>query len=761
MTTAWPRQPFIGMAIAAVVGVFVADWFTYPAVGLLLMLSAGVVALRRRSSVATYCFVAAALFSLHSLRQDQSAGRRFAKELGDQPVALAAGGMVSSEPKVSARGMASFHFRLQWTERDGVRKPSNATLLARYRGDVQYGDELQLFGSAYPIEGPRNPGEFDMRAYLARREIHHSLVVRYPENGKLLSRGGGNRILKAARASRDWMQNALSRGLEDSPEHHGLISSMVLGLREDTPDEVEEQFQQTGTIHLFSVSGLHVGIIAYLLWTIANILRIPRKWAVALIIPSLFFYAAITGLNTASLRAATMAAVLLGGTFVDRKVLSGNSVAAAAVLILAFETNQLFSIGFQLSFAVVATIILLAEPLYRLLMRFGQPDPFLPPTLFSSAQKLWLSAWGTIARGASVSLAAWIGSLPLILPYFYLVTPVALFANLAIVPLAFFVLAIGVMSLLVTAVTPWLALVFNNANWTLSAAILAAVDLFAHAPAGHLYMERPHWPDGTRAEITALDVGPGAAVHVRTRQSDWLFDAGAARDFRRVVRGYLRSRGINRLDALVLTHGDSQHIGAATAMLQPFQPREIIDTAAPDGSSIHRDLIAHLQDRQIDRRFAAAPEDLRLSKDVSARVLFPPPGFRASKADDQALVVQLNVSDRWRVLLMSDAGEATEQHLLASGEDLRSDIIIKGQHSTGRSALPAFLDRVQPDVIVASSSPFPGKDRINEDWAASVTARGIKLFRQDHAGAVTVRFFRARWEATAYVGSDTFRSNSR
>jgi ComEC/Rec2-related protein len=761
MTAAWPRQPFIGMALAAIVGVFAADRFTYPALGLLLMFAAAVVALRRRSAIATYCVVAAAFFSLQAIRQSESAGQRLRKELGDNPVALAAGGIVVSEPKLSTRGMSSFHFRLHWTERDGVRKPSNATLLARYRGDVQYGDELQLFGSAYRMEGPRNPGEFDMRAYLARRDIHHSLVVRYPENGKILSRGGGNRILKAARVSRDWMQNALSRGLEDSPEHHGLISSMVLGLREETPDEVEEQFQQTGTIHLFSVSGLHVGIIGYLLWTIASILRIPRKWAVALIIPGLFFYAAVTGLNTASLRAATMAAVLLGGVFVDRKVLSGNSVAAAAVLILAFDTNQLFSIGFQLSFAVVATIIVLAEPIFRLLVRVWQPDPFLPPSLFSPAQKLWLSGWRTLARGASVSLAAWIGSLPLILPYFYLVTPIALFANLAVVPLAFFVLAIGVMSLLTTAVTPWLALVFNNANWTLSAAILAAVDLFAHAPAGHLYMERPKWPDGARAEITALDVGPGAAVHVRTRQSDWLFDSGAARDFRRVVRGYLRSRGINRLDALVLTHGDSQHIGAATAMLQPFQPREIIDTAAPDGSSIHRDLIAHLEEQQIDRRFAAAPEDWRLSKDVSARVLFPPPRFRASKADDQALVVQLNVSDRWRVLLMSDAGEATEQHLLASGEDLRSDIIIKGQHSTGRSGTPEFLERVQPQIIVASSSPFPGKDRINEDWAAGVTARGIKLFRQDHAGAVTVRFFRDRWEATAYVGSDTFRSTSR
>ena len=761
MTTAWPRQPFLGLAIAAMAGIFVADRLPQPGVGLLFMLATAAIALARRSSVATYCFAAAALFSLHSFRQTETTGLRLARELGERPVALAAAGTVVSEPRVSARGMSSFHLRLQWIERDGRRKRCDATLLARWRGDVQFGDEVQLFGSAQRIEGPRNPGEFDMRAYLARRDIHHSLVVRYPESGKLLSRGGGNRIMKAARASRDWMQASLSRGLEDSPEHHGLVSSMVLGLREETPDEIEEQFQQTGTIHLFSVSGLHVGIIGYLLWTIASVLRIPRKSAVALIIPALFFYAAVTGLNTASLRAAVMAAVLLGGTFVDRKVASGNSIAAAALLILCFDTNQLFAIGFQLSFAVVATIIMLAEPLFRLLMRWCQPDPFLPTSLLSPVQKLWLGSWRTIARGASVSLAAWIGSLPLILPYFYLITPVALFANLAVVPLAFFVLAIGVMSLLVTTVAPWLALIFNNANWTLSAAILAAVQLFARAPAGHVYVEHPQWPDGARAEITVLDVGAGAAVHVRTRQSEWLFDSGAARDFKRVVRGYLRSRGIDQLDGLVLTHGDSQHIGAAAAMLRPFRPRAIIDTAAPDRSSVHRELIAHLEEQGLERRFAAAPEELRLSKDATSRILFPPPAHRARNADDQALVVQLQIADRWRVLLMSDSGEATERHLMERGDDLRSDVLIKGQHHSGRSATAEFLNRVQPQVIIASSSPFPGEDRVNDEWATSVASRGIKLFRQDETGAVTLRFFRDRWEATPYLGSEVFRSTSR
>ena len=89
------------------------------------------------------------------------------------------------------------------------------------------------------------------------------------------------------------------------------------------------------------------------------VLHLPRKWTIALIIPALFFYAAVTGLHTSSVRAAVMSAVLLAGFFVERKVSALNSLAAAAFLILSWDTNELFSLGFQLSFSVVAAIILL------------------------------------------------------------------------------------------------------------------------------------------------------------------------------------------------------------------------------------------------------------------------------------------------------------------------------------------------------------------------------------------------------------------
>lgn len=761
LTGTWPRQPFIGMAASAIVGIFIADCAPARLFGALAVIAFAASAWWRKTALLTYLFVAASFYTLHAFNIVDSPGVLLAREVGDEPHAVTVHGFVASEPKTSARGTNSFLLRLTSIERDRAEKPCRATVTARWEGEVKYGDEVRLFGVTTPIEGPRNPGEFDMRRYLARRDVRTAFISRYRENGRVLSHGSGNTMIAAAQASRHALDAALGRGLEDSPEQRSLISGVILGLRDQTPDEVEEEFQQTGTIHLFAVAGLHVGMVAYLLWTIANVLRLRRTVAIWLIIPGLFFYAAVTGLNTASLRAATMAAIILGGALLDRPARPANSLAAAAFILLCFDTQQLFSMAFQLSFAVVGTIILLSDRVFRRVVRWFEPDPFLPRSLLTQAQRFAQEIWRRIAHGISISFAAWIGSLPLILPYFYLITPVSVFANLVVVPLAFFILATGLMSLLVSPFATWAALVFNNANWSIASAILGTVALFARAPASHFYLGRPHLPNGARTEITALDLGAGAAIHLRDRGSDWLIDCGAERDFRRVVRSYVRSRGVNRLDGLVLTHGDAAHIGGAASVLRGLAPRTIVDNPAPDRSSTHKQLIGFCDEHQMTRRLSTAGDQLSLGRDVAARVLFPPPNFRGATADDQALVLQLSVGDKWRVLLMSDSGEATEKSLLASGVDLRSDILIKGQHHSAASGTAAFLERVQPALIIGSSTNRSENERIKDDWAQMVTEHGARLIRQDKAGAVSVRFFRDRWQAKPYLGSKIFRNPSR
>jgi competence protein ComEC len=757
-----PRQPFLGLALSAMIGILAADNWPQPLTTVALIASAiALAAWFARNALLVYALVAAGFFFLHCARTVDSPGLVAARTLGDGPRPVTVRGAVITEPKVSQRGTASFLLQAESIEIDGEMGPSRAKFFVRWRHPVNFGDEVRLFGTAQPIDGPRNPGEFDLRAYLAREDVHRALIVRYPENGLALNHGGRNSILRAAQKSRAWMQAAIGSGLEDSPDVTTAINGMVLGLRHQTPEDIEEPFQQTGTLHLFAVAGLHVGIVARLLWIVAMGARLPRKWATALIIPALLFYAAITGLHTSSVRAAVMSAVLLGGFIVERKAFALNSLAAAATLILCWDTNELFAVGFQLSFCVVAAILLLHAPAFRFLQRRFAPDPFLPRSLFSARRRALnhVSSW--LARAAAVSFAAWIGSLPLMFWYYHLVTLISLGANLVVVPIAFFVLAGALLSLASALFSSGLSLVFNNANWALTKLILGAVHLFAQIPGGHFYVEHPHWPSGAVLEINSLDLRSGAAVHLRTAGGDWLFDAGPAHDYERVVYPYLRARGVNRLDGLVLTHGDAAHLGGAGPLIADFRPRQVIDTAAADRSPLHRKFVELLLAEKRPPRFGKASDEFKLSRAVTARVLFPPENFQANRADDQALVIELIISGSRRVLLMSDSGEATEKFLIENYRDLKTDVLIKGQHHTGISATPAFLDCVQPQAIVATSRDFPDSERLKPEWIEAVRRRGIQLLRQDETGAVHLRVFRNRWEATSYVTGETFRSSSR
>src|SRR6516165_1960483 len=410
-----PRQPFVGLALMAATGIVVAE--VVP-LGPTALISAAIilgicilVALCWPKLATTYLIVAAGFFLLHRFAITNTAGQQLADKLGDRPRVVTVVGCVTTEPKIAASGFATFLFELRSIEFEGKTEPTSAVWQVRWKGAPEFGDELKLFGIAEPIAPPRNPGEFDMRAYLARHDVHRMLFARYPEDGTLIRHGGGNPVLRAAQASRTWMQNALCRGLDDAPEVKSFINGIVLGIRHEPPEDIEEPFQQTSTIHLFAVAGLHVGIVAALLWVLTAIARLPQKRAAAFIIPSLFFYAAVTGLHIPALRAAVMASILVGSYFFERRVFLLNSLAAAAFFILSWNTNELFSTGFQLSFAVVGAFVLFAGPLFRLFQRRTAPDPFLPRVLVRGPRRLMHASFDWLFRAGSVSLAAWIGSL--------------------------------------------------------------------------------------------------------------------------------------------------------------------------------------------------------------------------------------------------------------------------------------------------------------------------------------------------------------
>ena len=757
-----PRQPFVGLSLMAAIGIIVAELFPLPSVALtvtvIILAVCAFTLFCWPRMFATYAIVGAGFFLLHNLRTTSAEGQQLADELGNRPRAVTAIGCVISEPKTPPSGFATFLLKLESIELEGRKQSTRAVWQVRWKGAPEFGDELRFFGTAEPIPPPRNPGEIDMRSYLARRDVRRLLFVRYPEDGTLIRHCADNPILRAAQKSRGWMQNALCRGLEDAPEVQNFLSGIVLGLRHQTPEDIEEPFQQTGTLHLFAVAGLHVGIVAALLWMLATVARLSRRSTAVLIIPLLLFYAAVTGLHISSIRAAVMASIMIGGFFFERKAFLFNSLAAAAFILLCWNTNELFSTGFQLSFAVVGAIVLFADPFFGFLQRWVAIDPFLPRSLLHGPRRWLHSGYEWLCHGASVSLAAWAGSLPLLLWYFHLVTPISLLANLVVVPIAFFVLAIALLSLLSTPLLPWLAVIFNNANWALATLVIGTVHLFAQIPGGHFYVGHPHWPEKVVAKITILDLGAGAAIHLHTKNTDWLFDCGSERSYQRVVRDYLHWAGVNRLSGLLLTHGDALHLGGTAQLLDDFPRVRVVDNPAPDRSTIHRRLQRLFQERGIKPAALAAGDSFSLSRDVTANVLFPPRSFSSPIADDQAYVLYLLIGPAASMLFMSDSGIRTEQALLAGHLNLRSDIIVKGQHHFGESGSEAFLDAARPRMIIDTSRDFPDHERISDMWAEDLQRRDIKLFRQDQTGAVILRFHRNGWEAQSYLTGETFRS---
>jgi competence protein ComEC len=760
-----PRLPFLGLALAAAVGIVASDFLPVP--GRAIISAAVVVAvcavalLRWPNLFLTYAFVIAAFVLLHSFQMSDTPGQWLATRLGDRPRVVSVKGCVVTEAKIAPSGMATFLFRMSAIEVEGKEEPATATLLVRWRGNPVFGDELKFFGMAEPVPPPRNPGEFDMRSYLARHDVLRGLFVRYAEDGVLIRHGGGNPIMRAAQTSRAWLQATLCRGLEDSPEVQNFISGIALGLRHQTTEDIEEPFQQTGTLHLFAVAGLHVGIVAQLLWIVTRLARLSRRSAAVLVIPSVLFYAAVTGLHVSSVRAAIMSSILFAGFFFERKVLMLNSLAAAAFLLFCWNTNEIFAAGFQLSFAVVATIILLADPLTRLFHRWSAPDSFLPPTLLRGPRRLAHAGLAWSGAAASVSLAAWIGSLVLILWYFYLITPISLLANFVVVPIAFIILSIGLLSIISAPLSSWLSLIFNNANFFLAHTVLGFVHLFAQVPAGHSYLAHPRWPDGARVAINVLDVGTGAAVHVRARNSNWLFDCGSERDYERIVRPYLHNSGVNKITGLLLTHGDSLHIGGSSRLVSDLPPMTLIDNPAPDRSTVHRRLQSFFKERRIQTTQLSAGDFFAPASGVTAKILFPGRVPLPALTDDLTFVVQLYVGQSARVLLTSDSGAVTEKALIHSETDLRSDILIKGQNHSGDSGSEVFLDAVRPRLIIATSREFPEYERVSDEWVERVRTRGIKLFRQDEVGAIEIRFRRDDWQARAYITGEIFRSSSR
>lgn len=297
---------------------------------------------------------------------------------------------------------------------------------------LRYGDLIAIPAPVREVTPPRNPGEFDYRAYLYRKGITGQVYLK-DEDWIDLQANKANPIYAFSYRFRDVLLASLQRsGLSDN--EFGVAAAILLGYDDNLADEVRKNYVAAGSMHILCVSGMHVGIIFLLSSFLFGFLN-RKKWQKTvkhlLLLVLIWFYALIAGLSPSVMRASLMISFVIIGEMINRKGFIINSLAASAFILLCVNPYNLFEIGFLLSYAAVLGIVVLQKPIYSLLY---------------FKNKLLDKAWNITA----VALAAQISTIPFTLFYFNQFTTYFWLSNLFMTPISFVVVISGMVLLLVS-----------------------------------------------------------------------------------------------------------------------------------------------------------------------------------------------------------------------------------------------------------------------------------------------------------------------
>ena len=248
--------------------------------------------------------------------------------------------------------------------------------------------------------------------------------------------------------AQDRLEGILRHGLGEQPEAASLYLAMLLGEKAVLSAEQQNAFMRSGTFHIFSISGLHVGVIGVALYTLCNLLRVPRQVAAAATLVVLWLYVAITGASSPAVRAFLMIAFLLAAEVFR---LPGNALAAlaaAALATLLLDPLQLFSTGFQMSYAVVVALVVMGRPLGEKWLAAWRPFALRPRADWRWPHRAWERCGRWFIGMSAACWTAFLASTPSGIGYFAVFSPGALLANLVIIPLSSLAITAGFVSLL-------------------------------------------------------------------------------------------------------------------------------------------------------------------------------------------------------------------------------------------------------------------------------------------------------------------------
>src|SRR5688572_15466937 len=614
-------------------------------------------------------------------------------------------GVVSSLPAAAERAV---RFEFEVESAGGARLPKKL-LLSWHRSAATEEGAAPLEQAVHPGErwlftvrlrrphGHANPYGFDYEAWLLERGVGATGYVRHKGERKRL--GSRNGLMDQVERAREAVRDRFHAQLGVTAAG-GILAALAVGDQRAISAEEWRLFNRTGVTHLMSISGLHVTLVSGLAaWLVsfgwrrvpAAALRLPaRKAAAAAAIIAALGYTLLAGFAVPAQRTFYMVAVVAAALWYGRITSPSRTLALALAVIVAADPWAPLAPGLWLSFGAVALIFYVARAGARVMqwirMQWAITVGLAPAALLLFGQ---VSIAGPLANAVAIPIVS------------VVVTPLALMA--ALVPLS---LILEIASWLVEwllAFLEWCAALPGALwqqhvppPWAAAAAIAGALWLLAPrgvpsraaglalmAPAFSL---APPAPPAGEAWITALDVGQGLAVVVRTAGRTLLYDAGPAYGTEadsggRIVMPMLRGAGIDRLDLMVVSHEDVDHLGGALTVLETLQVQSLASSLAP-GHALN----------------ALVPEALRCAAGrrwewdgVRFEFLHPPIGWEAARRNNQSCVLHIEAGGA-AMLLTGDIERLGESLLVE--KNVKADVLLVPHHGSRTSSSEQFIAAV-------------------------------------------------------------------
>jgi len=617
----------------------------------------------------------------------------------------------------------------------------------------------------------RNPHAFDYARFLRWQGVSVAADSRFA--ALLVNPDNRNGM----RWFQEWQSAAadhLERVFADSTTA-GYMKSLLLGMPEGVDPELETMYADLGLIHVLAVSGLHVTLVSAGFVHLAQWAGIPRQTAAGIAVLLIALYVLLVGASASAVRAGIMGAVALCSQLVRARIPLRDIWAFSLLLMLLYNPYHLWQTGFQLSFAVTLGLIL-----YVPIMQY-MPHP----------------RWNWAKSLIGVTFSAQVTSFPFLVYWFHQFSPLSWLVNLVAVPiLSLVVLPAGYLAVLLGWIHPSLSMLpAALAGWVLRAVhfplpllqsnlvpfshwphphwlwLLAFALLFAAVPylwsRGYqrprdtalflglfvflLILGRQPFSGAHEVRITFLDVGQGDSIVVEVgKKAVYLIDGGGtplhpAAELWRVRRDpfevgkdillpYLRARGIERIDRLVMTHGDFDHIGGLAGLLPRFSFGAVL-VNGKEPKETEAKLITQFRNRNIPVGTAARGRNWCDRDQVCWTWLHP--GDTVEKDNDASIVLRLSAYGH-TVLFTGDLEQAGERQLLDSGLLDAVDVLKVGHHGSSTSSSDAFLAAIDPKAAVISAGKQNRYGHPSTEVIKRLADRGITIFRTDLQGAITL-----------------------